>query len=105
MVGGDTSMIDDCTVIASDYMVDGYTLMSVSGTRTVDDSPITNTTQQLHHQQDSMVTSRHGQHRLDNAITSTTQQRHHQHDSTETSFHGQHRLGSAIVSMNQSSHN
>jgi hypothetical protein len=105
MVGGDTSMIDDCTVIASDYRVDGYTLMSVSGTRTVDDSPITNTTQQLHRQHDSMVTSRHGQHRLGNAITSTTQQRHHQHDSTETSFHGQHRLGSAIVSMNQSSHN
>jgi hypothetical protein len=85
-------------------MVDGYTLMSVSGTRTVNDNPITNTTQRLHHQHDSTVTSRHGQHRLGNANTGATRECHHQNDSTETSFHRQHRLSSAIASMTRSCH-
>jgi hypothetical protein len=35
--------------------------------------------QQHHHQQDSAVTSRHGQHRLGNTIGSMVWPHHHQH--------------------------
>jgi hypothetical protein len=81
-ISGDTSMIDNCTLTVGEciLMIDGYTLMSTGGTRTVDgstlvarlDGYIANMTRQLHRQHDSMVTPRHDQHRLCRAIASTT---------------------------------
>jgi hypothetical protein len=41
-------------------------------------STITNMTQQCHHQHDSTLTTRHGQHRLGSAIASIARQRRHQ---------------------------
>jgi hypothetical protein len=70
-------------------MVGGGTLMSASGTWTVDSSNLT---------VGGGTLTGHVQHRLSSAIASMIQQRHYQHDSATTSRHGQHRLDNAIAS-------